>query len=140
MGTGGGCFTLFLRVGDVVIGDGAVAEKGQLPTGWCREDEDVYIKGKAVRSCLNSLLHLFPVSASTSRLFQQLRFDIYLTMKFHPAYYLLGVSASGLASALVVPRQSNSSATTHCGTDLCTWWHETGEVNTDTAVAPENVR
>ncbi|KAL3496459.1 glycoside hydrolase [Aspergillus germanicus] len=62
-------------------------------------------------------------------------------MKFHQAsYLLLGVSAPGLASALVLPRLSNSSATTHCGTDLCTWWHETGEVNTATAVAPENVR
>ncbi|KAJ0415389.1 hypothetical protein BJY00DRAFT_317815 [Aspergillus carlsbadensis] len=66
-------------------------------------------------------------------------------MRFHPAYYLpMGVSTPGLATALILPRQSNansnSSATTHCGTDLCTWWHESGEINTNTAVAPENVR
>ncbi|KAJ5444783.1 dextranase [Penicillium daleae] len=29
---------------------------------------------------------------------------------------------------------------THCGNDLCTWWHDTGEINKETPVQPENVR
>ncbi|ERS97553.1 dextranase [Sporothrix schenckii ATCC 58251] len=29
---------------------------------------------------------------------------------------------------------------THCGTDFCTWWHTTGEINTWTPVKPGNVR
>ncbi|KAF9885304.1 hypothetical protein FE257_013021 [Aspergillus nanangensis] len=59
----------------------------------------------------------------------------------HPSLiFLLGVSAIRGVDGLVLPRQTNSSASTHCGTDLCTWWHDTGEVNTATAVAPENVR
>lgn len=29
---------------------------------------------------------------------------------------------------------------THCGSDICTWWHDSGEINTDTPVQPGNVR
>jgi hypothetical protein len=29
---------------------------------------------------------------------------------------------------------------THCGNDFCTWWHNSGEVNTLTPVQPANVR
>lgn len=56
------------------------------------------------------------------------------------SFILLGTAAIGLANGFAMPRQSNSSANAHCGTDLCTWWHETGEVNTDSAMAPDAVR
>lgn len=29
---------------------------------------------------------------------------------------------------------------THCGSDFCTWWHDSGEINRDTPVQPGNVR
>lgn len=29
---------------------------------------------------------------------------------------------------------------TDCGKDLCTWWHDTGEINQNTPVQPGNVR
>ncbi|CAG8887960.1 unnamed protein product [Penicillium egyptiacum] len=61
-------------------------------------------------------------------------------MKYLDAYILMGASFLSLVNGLAPPRQSNASFNTHCGTDLCTWWHGTGEINTDTAVAPENVR
>lgn len=40
----------------------------------------------------------------------------------------------------VYRRQSNSSATAQCDTNLCTWMHDTAEINTNTAVKAENVR
>ena len=46
------------------------------------------------------------------------------------------VQIAGCAS---VPRASANS--THCSSsDFCTWWHSTGEVNTNTPVQPGNVR
>lgn len=35
-------------------------------------------------------------------------------------------------------RQTNN--VTHCGSDFCTWWHGSGEINRDTPVQPGNVR
>lgn len=49
-------------------------------------------------------------------------------------------SIGAFAISLVLPHQSNLTASTHCGTDLCTWWHETGEVKTNSAMAPDAVR
>ncbi|OKP11372.1 Dextranase [Penicillium subrubescens] len=55
------------------------------------------------------------------------------------SFIFMGASAIGLDNGLVLPRQSNWTASTHCGTDLYTWWHETGEVNLDSAMAPDAV-
>ncbi|GFF53182.1 glycoside hydrolase, family 49 [Aspergillus lentulus] len=49
-------------------------------------------------------------------------------------------STGAFAISLVLPHQSNLTASTHCGTDLCTWWHDTGEVKTNSAMAPDAVR
>ncbi|KAL2862450.1 glycoside hydrolase [Aspergillus lucknowensis] len=57
-----------------------------------------------------------------------------------PVLFSIGALAIGIANGLVLPRQSNSTASAHCGTDLCTWWHDTGEVNSNSAVAPDAVR
>jgi hypothetical protein len=43
------------------------------------------------------------------------------------------------ASASCLPPPTGSNATT-CDNDLCTWWHNTGEVNIKTRVQPGNVR
>ncbi|BCR88901.1 uncharacterized protein ACHE_50099S [Aspergillus chevalieri] len=48
------------------------------------------------------------------------------------------IRAVGGASA--IPQQANPSANPHCGSDFCTWWHDTAEVNIHSAVRPENVR
>ncbi|KFY47866.1 hypothetical protein V495_01766 [Pseudogymnoascus sp. VKM F-4514 (FW-929)] len=48
-----------------------------------------------------------------------------------------------LGSALFAVSAACGSATgnnTHCDTNLCTWWHESGEINTKTPVKPGNVR
>ncbi|KAK9369487.1 dextranase [Lipomyces kononenkoae] len=42
-----------------------------------------------------------------------------------------------ILGAALVPFRNNN---THCGTDICTWWHQTGEINRDTPVLPGNVR
>ncbi|KAL2824706.1 glycoside hydrolase [Aspergillus pseudoustus] len=55
-------------------------------------------------------------------------------------FFYIGAFGTGLANGLLLPRQSNLTASTHCGTDLCTWWHGTGEVNSNSAVAPDAVR
>ncbi|KAJ5098341.1 hypothetical protein N7532_005342 [Penicillium argentinense] len=47
---------------------------------------------------------------------------------------------ASLGAGAVLPRQTNSTSSAYCGTDLCTWWHDTAEINTATAVKPENVR
>ncbi|KAK9238094.1 dextranase [Lipomyces kononenkoae] len=41
-----------------------------------------------------------------------------------------------ILGAALLPFRNN----THCGTDICTWWHGTGEINRDTPVLPGNVR
>ncbi|KAK6530271.1 hypothetical protein TWF694_003633 [Orbilia ellipsospora] len=38
------------------------------------------------------------------------------------------------------PTHTAAGNSTHCGTDFCTWWHNTGEINTLTRVQPGNVR
>ncbi|CEL10154.1 hypothetical protein ASPCAL13279 [Aspergillus calidoustus] len=43
------------------------------------------------------------------------------------------------ASASCLPSPPGSNATT-CDADLCTWWHNSGEINTQTRVQPGNVR
>lgn len=54
---------------------------------------------------------------------------------------LLAIAAGGFfidpATGASIYKRSNS---THCGTDICTWWHDTGEINTETPVQPGNVR
>lgn len=48
---------------------------------------------------------------------------------------LLLFSAAILGTAWSAPTNK-----THCGKDLCTWWHDNGEINQDTPVQPGNVR
>lgn len=48
---------------------------------------------------------------------------------------LLFFSAAIIGTAWSAPTNK-----THCGNDLCTWWHNSGEINQDTPVQPGNVR
>lgn len=41
------------------------------------------------------------------------------------------------ATGAFLQKRSNN---THCGADICTWWHASGEINTDTPVQPGSVR
>lgn len=50
---------------------------------------------------------------------------------------LSALSLSFVPIALALPKGGNS---THCGSDFCTWWHGSGEINTQTPVQPGNVR
>lgn len=50
---------------------------------------------------------------------------------------LAGISVIQSVSGASLPTRSNL---THCGSDVCTWWHNTGEINTETPVKPNNVR
>nr|AAC69692.1 dextranase isoform [Talaromyces minioluteus] len=56
----------------------------------------------------------------------------------------LAISESTLGAVLHPRRDSRSSTgttnATHCGTDFCTWWHDSGEINKQTPVQPGNVR
>lgn len=47
-----------------------------------------------------------------------------------------GCFIDSVTGAALYKRSNN----THCSTDLCTWWHDTGEINTETPVQPGNVR
>lgn len=50
---------------------------------------------------------------------------------------------SAIGAAASPPKLLHHSATTnntHCGSDYCTWWHDSGEINTYTPVQPGNVR
>lgn len=51
---------------------------------------------------------------------------------------LAGISVIQSVSGASLPTQSGN--LTHCGADICTWWHDTGEINADTPVQPNNVR
>ena len=60
-----------------------------------------------------------------------------------PTWALLA-SAIYVQSAVAAPPQrpcdSGTSNSTYCGADFCTWWHDSGEINTYTPVQPGNVR
>lgn len=58
----------------------------------------------------------------------------------------LAISESAIGAVLYPHGNSHPSAltgttnNTHCGADFCTWWHDSGEINTQTPVQPGNVR
>ncbi|KAJ5799692.1 CAZyme family GH49 [Penicillium psychrosexuale] len=56
------------------------------------------------------------------------------------SFLLPAIGLQTLAGAFVLPRDTDSTPNTHCGSDFCTWWHDTAEINTATAVEAGNVR
>lgn len=54
--------------------------------------------------------------------------------------YLALLALSILGRASVPYPQEWLNTHTHCGSDFCTWWHDTAEINTNSAVKPQNVR
>lgn len=52
------------------------------------------------------------------------------------AIVAVGCFIDSVAGAALYKRANS----THCGTDICTWWHDSGEINTETPVQSGNVR
>uniref|UniRef100_A0A093VA28 Dextranase n=1 Tax=Talaromyces marneffei PM1 TaxID=1077442 RepID=A0A093VA28_TALMA len=60
---------------------------------------------------------------------------------------VLAISESAIGAVVHPPRcdshprnYKGTTNNTHCGTDFRTWWHNSGEINTQTPVQPGNVR
>ncbi|KAF3386676.1 Dextranase [Penicillium rolfsii] len=53
--------------------------------------------------------------------------------------YFLATAALAAVGARYLPSASKEKATA-CDSNLCTWWHDSGEINTATRVQPGNVR
>lgn len=61
-------------------------------------------------------------------------------LKMHFTTLLSTLAIVQLASAAILQRGASSPNATRCDQSLCTWWHESGEINQKLPVQPGNVR